>query len=87
MLLPPDAATTTAAPAATATTPSALRVVPTVPLAPLAPAACTVPRKPPIQRVSRSEITLTPLEMRLLCTLFERRGRVQSRGTLLDDVW
>ena len=32
-------------------------------------------------------MTLTPLEMKLLWTLYERRGRVQSRGILLDDVW
>jgi len=25
--------------------------------------------------------------MRLLWTLYQRRGRVQSRGPLLDDVW
>ena len=31
--------------------------------------------------------SLTALEMRLLWTLYQRRGRVQSRGTLLDDVW
>jgi len=37
--------------------------------------------------VDGQEITLTPLEMKLLWTLWERRGRVQSRGTLLDDVW
>jgi two-component system phosphate regulon response regulator PhoB len=37
--------------------------------------------------VDGEEVTLTPLEMRLLWTLYERRGRVQSRGTLLDDVW
>lgn len=37
--------------------------------------------------VDGEEVTLTPLEMRLLWTLWERRGRVQSRGTLLDDVW
>lgn len=37
--------------------------------------------------VDGEEIALTPLEMRLLWTLWERRGRVQSRGTLLDDVW
>jgi two-component system, OmpR family, phosphate regulon response regulator PhoB len=37
--------------------------------------------------VDGQEIPLTPLEMRLLWTLFERRGRVQSRGMLLDDVW
>lgn len=33
------------------------------------------------------EISLTPLEMKLLWTLYQRRGRVQTRGTLLDDVW
>jgi two-component system phosphate regulon response regulator PhoB len=37
--------------------------------------------------VDGEEVTLTPLEMKLLWTLYERRGRVQSRGTLLDDVW
>jgi two-component system phosphate regulon response regulator PhoB len=37
--------------------------------------------------VDGDEVTLTPLEMKLLWTLWERRGRVQSRGTLLDDVW
>jgi two-component system phosphate regulon response regulator PhoB len=37
--------------------------------------------------VGDREIYLTPLEMRLLCTLYDRRGRVQSRATLLDDVW
>jgi two-component system, OmpR family, phosphate regulon response regulator PhoB len=37
--------------------------------------------------VDGQEIALTPLEMRLLCTLYERRGRVQPRGTLLDEVW
>ena len=30
---------------------------------------------------------LTALELRLLSTLLERRGRVQSRPALLDDVW
>ncbi len=33
------------------------------------------------------EVALTPLEFKLLCTLHERRNRVQSRGVLLDDVW
>jgi two-component system, OmpR family, phosphate regulon response regulator PhoB len=33
------------------------------------------------------EVALTPLEFKLLCTLYERRNRVQSRGVLLDDVW
>lgn len=33
------------------------------------------------------EITLTALELRLLHTLASRRGRVQTRDTLLHDVW
>ena len=33
-----------------------------------------------IRWVDGSEVTLTPLEMKLLWTLYERRGRVQSRG-------
>ena len=37
--------------------------------------------------VGSEEILLTALEFRLLATLLERRGRVQSRGTLLNDVW
>jgi two-component system phosphate regulon response regulator PhoB len=37
--------------------------------------------------VDGEEIALTPLEMKLLWTLYERRGRVQTRGTLLDQVW
>lgn len=37
--------------------------------------------------VDGDEITLTPLEMKLLWTLYRRRGRVQTRATLLDDVW
>ena len=37
--------------------------------------------------VDGNEVALTALEMRLLWTLYQRRGRVQSRGTLLDDVW
>lgn len=37
--------------------------------------------------VDGSEILLTALEFRLLTTLLERRGRVQSRNTLLGDVW
>jgi two-component system, OmpR family, phosphate regulon response regulator PhoB len=37
--------------------------------------------------VDGDEITLTPLEMKLLWTLYQRRGRVQTRGTLLDEVW
>src|ERR1700690_110890 len=37
--------------------------------------------------VDEEEVTLTALELRLLSTLLERRGRVQSRPALLDDVW
>jgi two-component system phosphate regulon response regulator PhoB len=37
--------------------------------------------------VHAKEIELTALEFRLLLTLYERRNRVQSRATLLDDVW
>ncbi len=37
--------------------------------------------------VDGSEVSLTPTEFRLLLTLVERRGRVQSRERLLQDVW
>ncbi|HEX7600691.1 MAG TPA: winged helix-turn-helix domain-containing protein, partial [Polyangiaceae bacterium] len=37
--------------------------------------------------VDGKEIELTALEFKLLLTFYERRNRVQSRGTLLDDVW
>jgi len=37
--------------------------------------------------VQDEEVTLTYLEFRLLATLMERRGRVQTRSTLLSDVW
>jgi two-component system, OmpR family, phosphate regulon response regulator PhoB len=37
--------------------------------------------------VDDEEIPLTALEFRLLTTLLVRRGRVQSRETLLHDVW
>ncbi len=37
--------------------------------------------------VSGSEVTLTALEFRLLSTLVGRRGRVQTRAGLLEDVW
>ena len=33
------------------------------------------------------EVQLTALEFRLLITLYDRRDRVQTRGTLLEDVW
>ena len=37
--------------------------------------------------VDGKEIVLTALEFRLLWTLATRRDRVQSRETLLNDVW
>ena len=37
--------------------------------------------------VDDAEVVLTALEFRLLTTLIERRNRVQSRDTLLSDVW
>jgi two-component system phosphate regulon response regulator PhoB len=37
--------------------------------------------------VEGQEAPLTALEFRLLCLLFDRRDRVQSRAALLDDVW
>lgn len=38
-------------------------------------------------QVQRKRIDLTATELKLLTTLIERRGRVQSRDTLLNDVW
>ncbi|HEY4222473.1 MAG TPA: response regulator transcription factor [Myxococcota bacterium] len=38
-------------------------------------------------RVDGSDIALTALEFRLLTTLLARKGRVQTRDTLLNDVW
>jgi len=37
--------------------------------------------------VDEQEVELTALEFKLLVTLWDRRDRVQSRSTLLDDVW
>ncbi|MFH1791292.1 MAG: response regulator transcription factor [Candidatus Omnitrophota bacterium] len=37
--------------------------------------------------VAKKKITLTLMEFNLLVTLIKRRGRVQSREQLLDDVW
>jgi two-component system phosphate regulon response regulator PhoB len=37
--------------------------------------------------VSEQEIELTATEFKLLWSLAERAGRVQSRGALLEDVW
>jgi two-component system, OmpR family, phosphate regulon response regulator PhoB len=46
-----------------------------------------IDRDAPTVQVDDQEVTLTALELRLLCTLYERRNRVQSRAVLLDDVW
>lgn len=37
--------------------------------------------------VAGAPVILTPLEFRLLRTLLERPGRIQTRETLLSDVW
>lgn len=37
--------------------------------------------------VGEEEVVLTALEYRLLTTFLDRRGRVQTRDTLLADVW
>jgi two-component system phosphate regulon response regulator PhoB len=37
--------------------------------------------------VQNDEVELTQLEFRLLLTLYERRNRVQTRSSLLEDVW
>jgi len=37
--------------------------------------------------VKGEEVSLTVLEFKLLSTLLERKGRVQSRDNLLSDVW
>jgi DNA-binding response OmpR family regulator len=37
--------------------------------------------------VNNKEVVLTPIEFKLLVTLIERKGRVQSRDRLLSDVW
>ena len=37
--------------------------------------------------MGETEIVLTALEFKLLTTLLSRKGRVQSRKQLLDDVW
>jgi len=37
--------------------------------------------------VNGGEVQLTSLEFKLLVTLLERKNRVQTRGTLLTDVW
>ncbi|HEY0705468.1 MAG TPA: response regulator transcription factor [Polyangia bacterium] len=37
--------------------------------------------------VNGAEVQLTALEFKLLGTLYDRRDRVQTRGSLLEDVW
>ena len=37
--------------------------------------------------VAKQEIELTALEFRLLVMLYDRKNRVQTRSTLLDEVW
>ncbi|MFH0899423.1 MAG: response regulator transcription factor [Pseudomonadota bacterium] len=37
--------------------------------------------------VADQEVTLTPIELKLLVLLHDRRNRVQSRETLLEDIW
>ncbi|MFA5087977.1 MAG: response regulator transcription factor [Candidatus Omnitrophota bacterium] len=37
--------------------------------------------------VDKKDVPLTQIEFKLLATLIQRRGRVQSRETLLADVW
>jgi len=37
--------------------------------------------------VGKKDIQLTSMEFKLLLTLVQRRGRVQSRDQLLEDVW
>ncbi|MGA1794290.1 MAG: response regulator transcription factor [bacterium] len=37
--------------------------------------------------VNDTRIDVTPMEFKLLLVLMSRRGRVQSRDTLLNDVW
>jgi two-component system phosphate regulon response regulator PhoB len=46
-----------------------------------------IDREAPNVQVDDENVSLTALELRLLCTLYERRNRVQSRAVLLDDVW
>jgi DNA-binding response OmpR family regulator len=38
-------------------------------------------------RLEGKPLELTPIEFKLLATLIERRGGIQSRVTLLNDVW
>ncbi len=38
-------------------------------------------------KIDNKEVVLSPMEFKLLVTLMKRRGRVQTRDVLLDDVW
>ena len=47
----------------------------------------TIDREAHRVRLEGADVPLTATEFRLLLTLLERRGRVQSRTRLLQDVW
>jgi two-component system phosphate regulon response regulator PhoB len=49
--------------------------------------AIVVDRAATAVTVNGHDVELTPIEYRLLLTLLERRGRVQSRPQLLEAVW
>jgi two-component system phosphate regulon response regulator PhoB len=55
--------------------------------APLAVGSIRIDRTAHRVTVEGKEILLTPIEFKLLVTLLSRRGRLQSRETLLRDVW
>ncbi|MDQ2919041.1 MAG: winged helix-turn-helix domain-containing protein [Verrucomicrobiota bacterium] len=38
-------------------------------------------------RIAGKQVDLTAVEFKLLCMLMQRRGRVQSRDRLLNEVW
>lgn len=40
-----------------------------------------------VVKINGNRIDLSPMEFNLLATLLKRKGRVQSRDVLLDDVW
>ena len=49
--------------------------------------ALRIDRASHVVTVDGSVVNLTPTEFKLLLTLAERRGRVQSRAALLETVW
>jgi two-component system phosphate regulon response regulator PhoB len=63
------------------------RVTPADPAGPTAFGRLRIDREAHRVWVDGHEVTLTALELRLLCMLYDRRGRVQSRAVLLDEVW